>query len=100
MVTVGLLVQVEAKPGKEETVAEFLRNAQALAEQEPDTTAWFAVRLGSSSFGIVDFFPDDDGRLTHLSGPIAQALSEQANELFSEPPRIEQLDVIAAKLPG
>jgi quinol monooxygenase YgiN len=100
MVTVGLLVTLEAKPGKEEEVAEFLASAQPLAEQEPATTAWFAQRLGPSTFGIFDVFPDDSGRQAHLGGPIAQALGERAGELLSQPPEIRNLDILAAKLPG
>lgn len=100
MVTVGLLVTVEAKPGKEADVAAFLRDAQSLAMQEPATTAWFAIQLSDSTFGIFDVFPDDAGRQTHLSGPIGQALSQRADELFAKPPSIEQLDILARKLPG
>ncbi|MBQ0925602.1 putative quinol monooxygenase [Saccharopolyspora endophytica] len=100
MVNVGLLVTVEAKPGKEAEVEKFLRDALPLAEGEPATVAWFAIRLSESTFGIFDAFPDDAGRKTHLSGPIGQALSERADELFAKPPSIEQLDVLANKLPG
>jgi hypothetical protein len=90
---------VVAKRGKEETVEQFLRGALPLAGKEPETTAW-SIRINDPAFGIVDFFPDDDGRLTHLSGPIAHGLTGRADELFSSPPSIEQLDVIAAKRPG
>jgi quinol monooxygenase YgiN len=99
MVTVGLLVRLEAKPDREEEVAEFLQGALPLVDQEPATTAWFAVRLGPSTFAIFDVFPDDAGRKAHLSGAIAAALLERAPELFAEPPAIEELDVLAAKLP-
>jgi quinol monooxygenase YgiN len=99
MVTVGLLVRVEAKPGKEAEVAEFFSGALPLAEQEPATTAWFAFRVGPSTYGIFDVFPDDAGRQTHLAGPIASALMERASELFVRPPSIEQIDILAAKLP-
>ena len=99
-VTVGLLARVEAKPGKEAEVADFFTGALPLAQQEPDTTAWFAVRLGPSTFGIFDVFPNDAGRQAHLNGPIAAALMERADELFTQPPTIEQFDVLAAKLPG
>lgn len=99
MVTVGLLVRVEAQPGKENEVAEFLSGALSLAQREPDTTAWFAVRFGPSSFGIFDVFPNDGGRQTHLSGPIGQALMARASELFTQAPSIEQIDIMAAKLP-
>ena len=98
MVKVGLFVRLEAKLGKEEEVAKFLSGALPLAEKEPATTAWFAIRFGPSTFGIFDAFPDDAGRQAHLSGPIAAALMEKASELLSEAPRIEKLDVLAAKL--
>jgi quinol monooxygenase YgiN len=98
MVTVGVLARLEAKPGKEEEVATFLAGALPLAEQERATTAWFAIRISPSTFGIFDVFPDDAGRDAHLSGPIATALMEKASELLSEPPTIEKVDVLASKL--
>lgn len=99
MVSAALLVRVEAKPGKEAEVEEFLRGAQSIVDGEPETVAWFAVRFGPSSFGIFDAFPDDSGRQAHLSGQVGTALMERADELFSQPPSIEQVDVIASKLP-
>jgi len=100
MVTVGLLVRLEAKPGKEADVEAFLQQGQALVDQEPDTTAWFAIRMGPSTYGIFDVFPDDSGRQAHLNGQVAEALMARADELFSEPPDIQPLDVLASKLPG
>ncbi len=100
MVTVGLWVPLEAKPGKEEEVAAFLASGRALVDEEPGTTAWFAVRLGPTSFAIFDVFPDDSGRQAHLSGKVAEALMANAPDLFATPPEIRQLDVIADKLPG
>jgi hypothetical protein len=38
MVTVALLVRLEAKPGKEADVEEFLRGGLRLVEAEPATT--------------------------------------------------------------
>jgi quinol monooxygenase YgiN len=99
MVNVALLVRLEAKPGKETEVEEFLRSGLPLAQQEPATTVWFALRLGPTTFGIFDAFPDDAGRQAHLSGQIAAALMAKAPELLAEPPAIEQVDVLAAKLP-
>ncbi len=98
MVKKALWVMLEAKPGKEATLAEFLKSAQPLAENEPATAAWFALQLGPSTFGIFDVFPDDEGRDTHLSGPIAAALMSRAAELLAKAPKIERIDVIAAKL--
>ncbi|MGH2540198.1 MAG: putative quinol monooxygenase [Actinomycetota bacterium] len=100
MVTVGLFVPLKAKPGKEGDVASFLEGGLALVEEEPATTAWFAIQLGPSEFAIVDFFPDDAGRQAHLSGRVAEALMAQAPDLFEGSPEINQADVIAAKLPG
>jgi quinol monooxygenase YgiN len=99
MVTVGLFVPLEAKPGKEEEVESFLEGGLSLVEEEPDTTAWFAIRLGRLKFAIFDVFPDDSGRQAHLSGKVAEALMAQADQLFAQPPDIQQIDVIAAKLP-
>ena len=97
-VTVGLWVPLQAKPGKEADVEAFLTAGQALVEEEPGTTAWFAVRLGNGQFGIFDVFPDDDGRQAHLSGKVAAALMEKAPDLFADAPQIHQTDVIAEKL--
>ena len=99
MVTVGLLVRLEAKAGKETELATFLAGALPLAQAEPATTAWFALKLGPTTFGIFDVFPSNDGRQAHLSGPIAAALMAKASELLSKPPVIEQVDLLASKLP-
>jgi quinol monooxygenase YgiN len=99
MVKVALLVRLEAKPGKEEEVANFLRSGLALVEEEPATTAWFAIRMGPTTFGIFDAFPDEEGRQAHLAGKVAAALKEKASELFAQPPDIKPVDVLAAKLP-
>ncbi len=100
MVTVALLVRLEAKPGKEAAVEDFLRGGLAIVQQEPATTAWFAIRIRPSTFGIFDAFPDDAGRQAHLSGQVAAALRANAPELLSLSPVIEKIDVLAAKLPG
>ncbi len=100
MVRVALFVRLEAKPGKEKEVEEFLRGGRAVVDEEPATTAWFAIRLGPSTFAIFDAFPDETGRQAHLTGRVAAALMAKASELLSEPPVIEKADVLAVKLPG
>lgn len=100
MVSTALFVRLEAKPGKEEEVASFLKSGLALVQQEPATVAWFGVRLGPSTFGIFDAFPDEAGRQAHLNGRVAAALMAKAGDLLSQPPSIEKVDVLAAKLPG
>jgi quinol monooxygenase YgiN len=98
-VSVALYVRLEAKAGKEAEVESFLRGGLALVQQEPATIAWFAIRMGPGTFGIFDAFPDEAGRQAHLSGRVAAALMEKAPELLSQPPKIEKIDLIAAKLP-
>jgi quinol monooxygenase YgiN len=98
MVRVGLLVRLQAKPGKEAEVASFLEGGLALANQEAATVVWFALRLGPATFGIFDAFADEAGRKEHLGGQIAAALMAKASELLAEPPQIEQVDVLAAKI--
>jgi quinol monooxygenase YgiN len=100
MVTLGLLVRLEAKTGREEEVENFLRQALPLVDEEPGTVVWFAVRLGPSTFAIFDAFPDEEGRQAHLAGKVAAALMERAPELLAEEPKIGQFDVLAAKLPA
>jgi len=97
-VAVGILATLKAKPGKEKELEEFLKGALPLANREPDTTVWFALRLDASTFGIFDAFADDRGRQAHLSGAIAAALLSRSEELLSEPPKIEKVDVLAAKI--
>lgn len=98
MVKVALLVRLEAKPGKEDDVAAFLRGGLAIVEEEPATISWYALRLGPSTFGIFDTFPDEAGRQAHLAGRVAAALMAQAADLLAQPPAIEKVDVLAAKL--
>ena len=96
----ALLAMLEAKPGKEKEVEEFLKSALPLAQQETGTTSWYAVRLGPTRFGIFDTFKDDAGRTAHLNGPIAKALMAKASELLATAPQIEKLDILAEKAPG
>lgn len=96
----ALYVPLEAKPGKEQAVADFLRAGLPLVQAEAGTVAWFGVQTGPSSFAIFDAFPDEKGRDAHLNGKVAAALMAKAGELFSTPPQINKLDVLASKLPG
>jgi quinol monooxygenase YgiN len=98
-VTTGLIVRLEARPGREDELAAFLESALPLVADEPETVVWLAVRSGASSFAIVDAFPDDGGRRAHLDGPVAAALLARAEELLASPPAIEPVDVLAARLP-
>ena len=66
--------------------------------EEPATTVWLALRLGPSTFAVVDAFPDEAGRQAHLEAGRARLL-DGASELFAEPPSIGYTEIIAAKIP-
>lgn len=99
MLKLGLFVRLEAKPGKEEEVAAFLKQGLQLANAETTTPLWFAVRFGPTTFAIFDSFENESGRQAHLNGPIAKALMAQAPHLLATPPSIEPYEVLGAKLP-
>ncbi|MDQ2899131.1 MAG: antibiotic biosynthesis monooxygenase [Acidobacteriota bacterium] len=100
MVKLAIWAQLEAKPGKEREVEEFLKSAQPMAEQEPGTKTWYALKIGPSKYGIFDTFADEKGRDAHLNGPIAKALFAKAKELFAREPEIDKPEILAAKTHG
>jgi quinol monooxygenase YgiN len=99
MLTKALLVRLEALPGKETELADFLTEARSIVREEPGTIAWFAIRFGPSTFGVFDVFPDDEARDAHLAGGVGQALGPNTVVLFSEP-HIEEVDLVADKVPA
>ena len=99
MIKHALFVRLEAKSGKEKELAQFMHSELDLARQEDTTPVWLAPRLGPSTFGVFDAFTDVAGRQAHLSGLIAQALAANAPNLMAQPPSIERIDLLGAKLP-
>lgn len=97
MNTVAILARLEAKAGKEAELEAFLKSALPLAQAEPGTTFWFALKIGPSTFGIFDTFRDEAGRKAHLDGPIAAALMAKAGELLAQPPTLEMVELLAEK---
>lgn len=97
MVKLALFATLEAKPGKEKAVEEFLNAGLGLVQEESKTITWYAIKMGPSTFGIFDTFNDESGREAHLNGKVAAALKEKGEELFAKPPSIEKIDIIAAK---
>ena len=93
----ALLARVEARPGKEAEVEAFLKSALPLAEAEPDTVRWYALKINENTFGIFDTFETEDGRKAHLQGKIAEALMANAAALLSKDPVIEFVDLLAVK---
>jgi len=96
----AILVQLEARPGKEHEVEEFLKSALPMAQAEAGTTTWYALKIGPSKFGIFDTFADEAGRDAHLTGDIAKALFAKAEELFAKSPAIDRPEILAVKAPG
>ena len=100
MVKKALAVKLVAKPGKEAEVEAFLKSGLALVNEEPSTVTWYAIRFNENTFGIFDSFESDEGRDAHLAGRVAEALMAKAGELLAEPPSIDKVDILAAKLGG
>jgi quinol monooxygenase YgiN len=100
MPKLAIWVEMEAKAGKEQEVADFLKSAQALAEKEQGTITWYAIKMGGPKFGIFDTFAEESGREAHLNGEIAKALFAKAPELLAKEPQVHRLELLAAKVPG
>jgi len=97
MSRVSIWAQIEAKPGKEKEVEEFLKSAQQLAEREPQTLSWYAIKMGPGKYGIFDTFADENGRNAHLNGEIAKALFAKAKDLLAKAPEISKPEILAVK---
>lgn len=93
----GLLATVVVKSGKEEQVRNFLKNAVELARAEEKTITWYSFQIDQNTFGIFDTFEEEEGREAHLNGEIAKKLTENAEELFSDGPKIQKIDIISSK---
>jgi quinol monooxygenase YgiN len=98
MLKSAVFVRLEAKPGKEKEVEQFLKSGLAIVQGEMGTVTWYAVKLGPTSYGIFDTFADEAGRQAHLSGEVAKALTAKATELFTKTPTIEKADILASKM--
>ncbi len=96
METIGLLVTLEARAGKEADAEAFLKSAQPLAQDEKGTLKWYAIKLEPGKFRIFDTFENEAGRNAHLSGEIAKALGARASELFAVPPQVQRVEILAS----
>src|ERR1700676_564515 len=93
----AIWAQLEAKSGKRKEVEDFLKSAQPLAEREPGTISWYAIKMGPGKYGIFDTFADENGRNAHLNGEIAKALFARREELLAKAPEIAKPEILAAK---
>lgn len=97
MSKLGIWAQLEAKPGKEKELEDFLKSAQPLAQSEPGTVTWYAIKMGPGKYGIFDTFNDENGRNAHLNGEIAKALFAKADQLLAQAPKIDKPEILASK---
>jgi quinol monooxygenase YgiN len=97
MSKLAIWAQLDAKPGKEKEVEEFLKSAQPLAERETGTLTWYAIKLAPGKYGIFDTFADENGRNAHLNGEIAKNLFDKARDLFAKSPEISKPEILASK---
>ena len=95
--TLGVLALVEAKPGKEQEVWDFLNAGRDIVAHEPDTKTWYAFRVSENTFGIFDTFETEEGRQAHLNGAIPSALAEHGPNLLAKDPDIRLVELIAVK---
>ena len=95
--TVGVLALVEARPGKEQEVWDFLNGGRDIVAAEPDTRTWYAFRVDEQTFGIFDTFETEEGRQAHLAGAIPAALAEHGPALLARDPDIRLVELIAVK---
>ena len=96
-VTLGILVLLEAKPGKGDELAAFLKAGRDLAVAEEGTVTWYAFKIEDTSYGIFDTFAADDARIAHINGPIPAALAKVSADLLASEPSIRTVDLVAVK---
>ena len=96
-VTLGILALLEAKAGKGDELAAFLRAGRELAVAEEGTVTWYAFKISDTSYGIFDTFATDDARTAHINGQIPAALAEVSADLLARAPDIQPVSLLAVK---
>jgi quinol monooxygenase YgiN len=96
-VTLGILALLEAKPGKGDELAAFLKSGRDLAVAEEGTVTWYAFKISDTSYGIFDTFATDDARTAHINGQIPAALAQVSADLLAREPDIRPVNVLAVK---
>jgi quinol monooxygenase YgiN len=96
-VTLGILALLEAKAGKGEQLAAFLKAGRDLAVAEEGTVTWYAFKISDTSYGIFDTFATGDARTKHINGQIPAALAEVSADLLARQPEIRPVNVLAVK---
>ncbi|MBC8742901.1 antibiotic biosynthesis monooxygenase [Paraburkholderia sp. UCT31] len=97
MIKKALFVRLEARPGKEQAVADFLDAGLEMTNREATTPIWFALKLSPTTFGVFDAFASEEDRQAHLAGDMANSLMTRVEEMLASPPSVELIDVLAMK---
>ncbi|MBM6594722.1 putative quinol monooxygenase [Microvirga pudoricolor] len=97
MTKLALYVSLEAQPGREEQVEDFLRTAFPASSRATSAATWYVVRFDRNSFAVFAAFPDEATRDSYLEGPAIVALVQRAPELFVDPPELQRLDILAGQ---
>jgi quinol monooxygenase YgiN len=96
-VKLGILALLEARAGKGEDLADFLRSGREIAAREEGTVTWYAFKVGETTYGIFDTFESEEGRQAHLNGEIPKALGQVASDLLASDPDIRTVEILAVK---
>ena len=96
-VTLGILALLEAKAGKGDELAAFLKAGRDLAVAEEGTVTWYAFKISDTSYGIFDTFATSDARTAHINGQIPAALAEVSADLLAREPDIQPVNLVAVK---
>ena len=96
-VTLGILALLEAKAGKGEQLAAFLKAGRDLAVAEEGTVTWYAFKISDTSYGIFDTFATGDARTAHINGQIPAALAQVSADLLARAPDIQPVNLLAVK---
>jgi len=92
-------IHLEAKPGKEDLLAGFLRDINDGVNKEPLTGPWFALRYSKTTFCIFEAFPHAQARHDHDNGPGGHNFlrSDLLRDMLAHPAQIYRLDVLHGK---
>ncbi len=85
MIKFAFLITLEAKPGKENEVNEFLKSALQIVDEEPDVITWYALKRDENKSGFFHTFTIEENRKTHLSGKTAKALIKVSDLFVNNP---------------
>lgn len=80
--TTATYIKLTAAPNQGNALAELLTAAGPIvAETEPKTLYWVALRIDENNFAIFDIFADNAGREAHFTGQVANLLKDKSADL-------------------